>query len=144
MPISSDLRPDQQLVIFRHIGDVPDDEFLAFYKEFFENPGGTYTNLLIDLEQTSSVARSPRALESLSQLLREKLGDAPTRRRVAVVAPADLSFGLARMYEVFSDHIPWEFAVFRESESARAWLGFSRSNGTADRSDAQQTSENEE
>jgi hypothetical protein len=45
------------------------------------------------------------------------------RPRVAVVAPKDLSFGLARMYDAFADSIPWNFVVFRAMDAALAWLG---------------------
>jgi len=124
MPITFELKPEQQLVIFRHIGDVPDDEFLTFYKDFFENPKATaYQNLLIDLAETKSVSRSSEALQALIMLLREKLKHSSAQRKVAVIAPEDLSFGLARMYEIFSNDVPWEFEVFREGHAAQAWLG---------------------
>ena len=126
MPITFDLKPDQLLVIFRHVGNISDDEFLTFYKNFFEKPGATdYLNLLIDLEQTKSIDRSAQALQSLAQFLREKLAGSPVQRRVAVVAPADISFGLARMYEVFNDPANWEFVVFRDNGAARVWLDVS-------------------
>ena len=124
MPITFDLKPDQQLVIFRHIDDVPDVEFLTFYQHFFENVWtANYMNLLIDLKHTNSMARSSQALQSLAELLRERLTDKMGSSRVAVVAPTDLSFGLARMYEVFSDCIPKEFFVFRSGDDACVWLG---------------------
>lgn len=127
MPIAFDLDPDGQLVVVKHIGDVPDDEFLTFYQDFFDGPGATaHMDLLIDLEQTRSIARSSQALRTLARLIEEKLADTPAQRKVAVIAPADNSFALARMYEVFGECVPWTFVVFRDGESARAWLGASR------------------
>ena len=38
------------------------------------------------------------------------------------MAPADNPFGLARMYEALSARVPWEFRVFRDEDSALAWL----------------------
>jgi hypothetical protein len=43
--------------------------------------------------------------------------------KVAVVAPEDVSYGLARMYEGFTNDVPWEFVVFRAAAAALAWLG---------------------
>ncbi len=127
MPITIALQPDQQLVIFRHVGDVADEELLAFYEGFFDRPDANdYLNLLIDLEQTTSVDRSSQALRSLASILQEKLQDSSRRLRAAVIAPADHSFGMARMYEVFSGRIPWDFVVLRDADAALAWLDVGR------------------
>lgn len=123
MPIDSELQPDLQLVVFRHVGDVPDDELLDFYKGFFGGPDAAqYPNLLVQLEETRSSGRSSQALRALAQLLEGQSAGGDLRRRVAVVAPADHSFGLARMYEALSGRIPWEFRVFRDETAAREWL----------------------
>ncbi|MFA5719223.1 MAG: hypothetical protein WC952_16055, partial [Desulfobulbaceae bacterium] len=44
--------------------------------------------------------------------------------KTAVVAPSDLAFGLARMYEFSADpaEIPFVTKVFRTMEEARKWL----------------------
>ncbi len=39
------------------------------------------------------------------------------------MAPEDLTFGLARMYEAYAHSVPWEFKVFRAMDPALAWLG---------------------
>jgi len=124
MPITLDRRPDERLVVFSHIGEVSDDEMLAFYRDFLDDPGSAgYLMLLIHLDQTRSTGRSSEALRSLAGLFEEKFGDVTVKRRVAVVAPADNSFGLARMYEALSARVPWEFRVFRDGDAALAWLG---------------------
>lgn len=41
---------------------------------------------------------------------------------VAIVAPADLTFGLSRMWESLADEAHWRTQVFREEDEARAWL----------------------
>ncbi|MBN2452601.1 MAG: hypothetical protein JXR77_19615 [Lentisphaeria bacterium] len=131
MPIEFEFRSEECLAVFRHVGEVPDDEFLASYRDVFDDPDlSACRKLLIDLGQTNSAPRSSRALRDLADLFREKLAVGTRPRKVAVIAPTDLSFGLARMYEVFSDSLPWEFAVFRDGEAARAWLGVSGSAGS--------------
>ena len=65
MPIESHLRPEHNLAVFAHTGRVPDDEFLAFYKSFFESDSfKPPMNVLVDLRETSSSERSPEALRN--------------------------------------------------------------------------------
>ena len=124
MTIESHVRPEYKLAIFVHTGRVPDDEFLAFYKAFFESD--TFKppmNILVDLRETHSSSRSPDALLRFAESVEEKLADITASTKVAVVAPKDLSFGLARMYEVLADSVHWNFVVFRAMDAALAWLG---------------------
>jgi hypothetical protein len=124
MPITCDFRPDAKLAIFVHVGIVPDDEFLSSYRSFLEDPRFDPSfNLLVDLRRTSSTPRSSGALRTLAQFIRGVFRHNAVRPKVAVIAPEDLSFGLARMYEAFSESVLWEFAVFRAADAALAWLG---------------------
>ena len=124
MPITYQLKHDVKLVIFAHLGAVPDDEFLSFYKSFYEDTHFDKSfNVLIDLRQTESSARSPSALQETVDFMRRQFLNTSARPKVAVLALGDLSFGLARMCEVFSDAAPWKFEVFRSAGAALAWLG---------------------
>jgi hypothetical protein len=46
-------------------------------------------------------------------------------KKVALILPTDLSFGLGRMFEVFGSmsDAPWELKAFRSAEEAFRWLG---------------------
>jgi hypothetical protein len=124
MPITYRLKHDARLVIFAHLGAVPDDEFLSFYKSFYEDTRFDKSfNVLIDLRRTESAARNPSALQESVNFMRRQFVNISAPPKVAVVAPGDLSFGLARMCEVFSDEAPWRFEVFRTADAALAWLG---------------------
>jgi hypothetical protein len=126
MPITYQLKPDERLVVFIHVGVVTDEEFLSFYKALYEeNRFDKSFNALVDLRQTESTVRSAEALTEFAEFIHEQYTNITSRPKVAVVAPEDISFGLARMYEVFSGDVPWEFLVFREVDSALAWLGVS-------------------
>ncbi len=46
--------------------------------------------------------------------------------RLAVVAPQDYVFGLARMYETLRGGAPGQIRVFRDRAAAEAWLGLAR------------------
>jgi hypothetical protein len=123
MPITYHLKPDARLVILAHIGTVPDDEFLSFYKSLYEDSRLDKSfDILIDLRRTESSARSPSAIQESVDLMRRQFVNTSARPKVAVIAPGDVSFGLARMCEVFSDAAPWEFEVFRSTDAALIWL----------------------
>lgn len=49
-------------------------------------------------------------------------GDRTGVARVAILAPADLTFGLARMFAMLVEPRSGEVRVFRQAEAARAWL----------------------
>jgi hypothetical protein len=123
MPIILDDRPEYNLFIFTHKGEIPDSEFLEFYSRFFK--GDTFDQarrLLIDLREADSKPRNPGTLHQFAIFVREHLKGSPTRPKVAVVAPKSLSFGLARMYQSYSDSVPWEYVVFKTIDVALAWL----------------------
>ena len=45
-----------------------------------------------------------------------------TGYKVAIVVARNVDFGLARMYEAFSDELPCELRVFMSLEDAQAWM----------------------
>jgi hypothetical protein len=53
-------------------------------------------------------------------------------RKVAFVAPADLEFGLGRMYEMMEHESLMETRVFRELDAACEWAGLSVSDFDGD------------
>ena len=126
MPITFHFKLETKLIICVHTGKVSDDEFLISYKSMFESDlFTTGMNHLVDLSQADSSPRSRDVLNQFANFVKLKFADTSTYPKIAVVAPKNLSFGLARMYEVFADSIPWDFAVFRAADAALAWLGVS-------------------
>jgi hypothetical protein len=124
MPIESYIKPEHDLVVFVHTGRVPDDEFLAYYKSFFGNEGFSPPGkILVDLRETSSSSRSHDAILDSAKIAEKSFGGNDPVTKVAVVAPQDLSFGLARLYEILADSAKWDFVVFRAIDTALAWLG---------------------
>ena len=66
-------------------------------------------------------------VQEAAQLFARTDGRIPggTRPRVAIVAPSDATFGIARMYEAYRamQATPKRYLVCRTMEEARAWLG---------------------
>jgi hypothetical protein len=124
MPITVHIRPDDRLVVLAHAGPVQDDEFLSSYRTLFDDARYDKSfNVLVDLRRAESAVRSPEVLRDLAEFVKPRFENTQAIPMVAVVAPEDISFGLARMYEAFSDPVSWEFKVFRSAEEALLWLG---------------------
>lgn len=123
MPINFDTKSEHNLIIFTHTGEISDNEFLDFYRQFFQ--GDTIDppmKLLIDLREADSRPRNTDTLRRFAGFMKEHLSNTPTPLKVAVVAPKSLSYGLARMYQSYVDSLPWDFVVFRAIDAALAWL----------------------
>ena len=74
MPITFNTRPEHNLTVFVHTGEVSDDEFLAFYKRVFQS--GAFDpsmNLLVDLREADSRPRSPEVLRQLAGIVQKSL-----------------------------------------------------------------------
>ena len=128
MPIRCYFKPEEKLVVFIHLGVISDDEFLSSYKAFHQDPRFEKSfNLLVDLRHAESSTRSPSALREISDFRHQWFPQTAVRPKIAVIAPKDLSFGLARMYESYSDTDPAKFVVFRAVDAALAWLGLPES-----------------
>ncbi len=124
MPIRFDINPDKSLVVVVHEGVVLDDEFLSTYQALFGHDRFDYSyNILVDLRQADSSTRSTNALKGFAGFIRNQYANITAQPQVAVVATENISFGLARMYEAFSDSVPWDFKVFRDVSEALVWLG---------------------
>ena len=73
---------------------------------------------LWDLREVTEISVTPDTVRQLASARSFKPG-----ARRAVVAPNDLAFGLARMFQLLHDEAPEEFRVFRSVKGARSWLG---------------------
>lgn len=123
MPITLDARPEHSLIIFTHTGEIPDNEFLEFYwRHFMDDTFDQSLKVLIDLREADSRPRNPETLRQFAGFVQQHFNNPSTPPKIAVVAPKSLSFGLARMYQSYSESVSWDFVVFRAIDAALAWL----------------------
>lgn len=118
--VSTD-RP-QDLTIVTVKGSVTFAEVRAHIVNFL---GGEPTALVLwDIREGSLQEFSA---ESMRMLVSAGARDAVRRAggRTAIVCPRDLDYGMSRMFQTIAElqSIPFEISVFRDIESAHAWLG---------------------
>jgi hypothetical protein len=123
MPITWERTAAERLTIVVHEGAVNDEEFLESYRRIFTDPDfDPSCGLLVDLRQADSTTRNPQTLRQFAGLFRQRFDGQTVRPRVAVVAPSNVSFGLARLFGAHSGYDEEEFGVFRDLDAAFAWL----------------------
>lgn len=122
MPLSHRVDRDAGVAFARAEGALSDEELLDFAQRMANDPefrSGVHE--LIDVRAADLRAVTSRTLRRAAEIF-AAFDTAATRGRIAFVAPADVAFGLARMYQAFrTDAV--EIRVFREMDEARAWLG---------------------
>jgi hypothetical protein len=119
MPIEICVLPGQRLVETRASGSVEDADLLTATDRIAANPDFEADfDQLVDLSGATASSVTPAGLRAM--LGRDPIF-APSSRR-AVVAPEDLGFGLARMFEMHRDGEAGELRVFRARHEAVGWL----------------------
>jgi hypothetical protein len=126
VPISYRIDKAARVVVCTHTGKTSDTDFIQTYTSLFNDPEyEAGIPKLIDLRKADSVGRSGNALMVIGDVLKRQYAGSSVKTRIAIVAPADLSFGLGRMYDMLTNDAPQKVGVFRSVEKAVEWLGVS-------------------
>lgn len=104
-------------------GELTADDVLAVKRSLFAEPQRlkVVTHALIRLDGVTRFAATAAEIQAIADI------DAQLARLlpgmiVAVVAPTDVLFGMARMWEGFADATGWRIAVFRSLAEAQDWI----------------------
>ncbi len=109
----------QQLVLSRAAGVFTDAIPLAHDKRLQADPRFVPSmRQLVDFRSVTVMDTTPDGLRQLASF--NPFGDGARR---AVIAPTDITYGLARMYEMMRDGHRDVFQVFRTPDEAIEWLG---------------------
>ncbi len=120
MPIRSYIHPDGYCVL-AFSGKLLDQDVYEGCLEFYDTvwkPGEPY---LTEVSQADASDISVGVLQKLAELAAERNAGHP-QAKVAVFAPQDLPFGLARMYAALARSRPGEVQVFRNRDEAVDWM----------------------
>lgn len=123
MPIRFEIDPSRRFFTLSLEGAVTDTDMMTGYRAFVEGAEWrTGMNELIDLGGAEMDSVTGHGLRRLAEYTERHMSRHGARPRTAIYAPRDLPFGIARMYEAFSDESPEDVQVFRDFEEAKAWL----------------------
>ena len=125
------VRPDAEIVydaatrrrVATFTGTLTDEELFGAYGALLEMPDYDYgADDLVDFRTVTRMDVTSEGLRRLMALFAEadELGN---RTRLAIIAPRDVTYGVARMYQLMrGDDVPEEIAVFRDYDEGVRWL----------------------
>ena len=130
MSIAAHLFSGHELLVSQFVGVITDDQFVRYYQQLLASDGGSADfPELVDLRRAQRFAPTARAFSLIGGLVAKIYEPAaPTRAikpRCAVLAPYDLAYGLARMYQMGTSSEAIDLQVFRDLHSALSWLEIS-------------------
>lgn len=76
---------------------------------------------LIDFSDTTEMRVTPDDVRRIVEMNR-KVADINPRAIIAIVAPADLPYAMARLWHTLSDDLGWKKNVFHTRADAVSWL----------------------
>lgn len=112
--------PERRLVEIKATGTVTDDDVRSMGDRMRGDSSiAPDFDQLFDASGVSEMTLSSKEVRAMSA--REPFFSTSSRR--AIVAPDDLGFGMARMFELSRGELAGEIRVFRTRREALVWLG---------------------
>lgn len=123
MPLSAALDPTGTVRIVTYVGEIDDESLVRGFEEVWNQPWYVPAMAeLNDLSGLTTVKVTTAGMRALAHAAMTFHREEP-EGRVAIYAPAVVTFGMARMYEALVDAEPDRYRVFREPGPARLWVG---------------------
>jgi len=115
---------NQNYFTCKYEGRITNDEALDEWKKFLEGEAWIPAqNELADLSRAQLNDVTVEGLTNLANYIESiYTKNNIEHKKVAVYAPNDLPFGIARMYSAYADESPELVHVFRVKEEAIQWL----------------------
>ncbi len=124
MPLNIVLLDDGEGILYQCSGVLSGAEIISANQELLASParrrGRRYG--LVDCSAVASVEISTAELRALADQDARLAAEARIPILLAVVAPGDLGYGLARMWQAFAQGIWWRAEVFRDRPAAERWI----------------------
>lgn len=109
------------LTLYKCYGDLKEAEIHSIIQPYYTEEATP--NLLWDFSEASLSSISSLFVRQIASKMREILS-VREKGKIAVVAPKDLEYGMARMFQMLSDErrFPFNVKVFRYVGEACQWL----------------------
>jgi len=122
MPITTHREASRDLTIFTCKGDLSFVEIVEVIKRFYEGIIAPLTkNVLCDARDASVASLTTYQLTIVSEMS-VKYSKLREGGKTALVAPQDIIFDTAKIFEAETMDAKWDIAVFRDIDEAMSWL----------------------
>ena len=119
MPIDYIIDKKRQVIFARGWGTLTDQELLDYQQRLRVDPEYSLTHAeVLDLTQVEQAEVTSEGVQTLADDSEWIVG-----AKVAVIAPANVPFGMSRMYEMVLKDEGLDYRVFRTKIEALNWLG---------------------
>jgi hypothetical protein len=122
MPIQVNADESRELVEIVFTGEVTGSEFAELMEKYFHEPSSALPLGLFDLSDVTIVDVAAGSVREAARRAEQYVDSRLEGGKLAIIAPRDLLFGMARMYEILRGDSPVEVRVFRERDEAESWL----------------------
>ena len=123
MPIAVEYDPSARVMTYRVSGDPKVDELREVIQAHLGHPAyPDGIHVLWDLRAANLSSLDSGGLRQAMATAAQRLESEPKDTRVAVIAPGDLEYGMARAYELHAGGLPSRIRVFRTDRGVESWL----------------------
>jgi len=120
MPLEYTHDADNNILIIEIKDLIKLDELKNYFNEIFSNKNIPHDiNTIYDL-QNMDFSNIDTEFEQRLIMFRESLNRG--KAKIACVVATNLGYGMGRMYEALSEHLPQQVRVFRSMDEAKNWL----------------------
>lgn len=123
MPITYTIDESRQLVVTKVVGRISEVELRAHAASAARDPRvQACVRAIVDITESAEPSFDTKVISDLAMTARSP--DDLSARRVALIAPSDTSYGLARVFQGFREGIGGgDVQVFRTRPEGEVWLG---------------------
>lgn len=119
--ITKRVEPEHDLTLFFVVGKLTANKLVKTIRDFYES--SITLNVIWDLTKSDLTQANTQDVELVAALSADYANLRPSGK-TAIVGPDDLTFGLARMYELNknSNDLPFDTRSFRSIDDAYSWI----------------------
>jgi hypothetical protein len=124
MPIDVEVRNGGAGMVLRCRGVLSGRDLIDVHNGLLGSPEALKDSLYCVVDETAidGVAISPSDIKIVAELSKRLAKISPSGTLVCIVAPKDVAFGFARMWEVLSQETGWETMTVRSKKEGDTWL----------------------
>ena len=120
---SFEVDAERRLVVAAFTGEVTDTDLFGYLSEMLSTTNyGAGWHSYLDFTNVGSLQMTPAGVEKMRFLPPEMEARLHGARAVIVAHAGSAAFGMARMYEMLGDNVPYQVAVLSNRDEAMAWL----------------------
>jgi hypothetical protein len=120
---SFEVDEERRLVVATFTGPVTDADLFAYLSEMLSATSyGAGWHTYLDFTKIGTLQLTSAGVEKMRFLPPEMEKRLHGARAVIVAHPGTAAFGMARMYEMLGDNVPYKIAVLSDRDEAMAWL----------------------